>query len=76
MRDKTIELLKEISQKLSILIKLFLSERKMQVREKVKLLSQIDLSNKEIAKILDISTKHVAKEKSLLKKEREMNNNL
>jgi|GEM_PF-5293433 DNA-directed RNA polymerase specialized sigma subunit len=66
--EANIIFLEEINKKLSILIKLNLKDRKMSMREKVKLLSDFDLSNKEISKILDISEIYVRKEKSSIKK--------
>jgi DNA-directed RNA polymerase specialized sigma subunit len=68
--EANIIFLEEINKKLSILIKLNLKDRKMSMREKVKLLSDFDLSNKEISKILDISEIYVRKEKSSIKKTR------
>lgn len=67
-KDKLEQLLMEISRKLSILIRLSLKDEELTIKEGVKLLSQFDLSNKEISQILGISEKHVAKEKSLIKK--------
>jgi len=66
--EANIIFLEEINKKLSILIKLNLKDRKMSMREKVKLLLDFDLSNKEISKILDISEIYVRKEKSSIKK--------
>jgi DNA-directed RNA polymerase specialized sigma subunit len=66
--DRIGKMLEEISKKLSILIKLNLENKERSIREKVKLLSDFDLSNKDISMILDISEMHVSKEKSLLKK--------
>lgn len=71
MKNETEKLLGEISKKLSVLIKLFLIEKELTVREKIKLLAEFNFSNKEIANILGISEKHVSKEKSLLKKVKE-----
>ncbi len=62
------KIFKEISAKLSVLIFLNLKGKQLTIKEGVKLLSKFGLSNKDIAKILDISEKYVAKEKSLLKR--------
>lgn len=70
MKNKTEQIFKEISEKLSILIKLAFFEKELSIKDKVRFLSNFDISNQEISKILDISEKHVAKEKSLLKKDK------
>jgi len=62
------KIFKEMSGKLSVLISLSLEGKKLSIKDKVELLSKFDMSNKEIAKILNISEIHVAKEKSLIKK--------
>ena len=68
MEEKIEKILDEINRKLSILIKLNLKDKEMSIREKVKLLSDFELTNKEISMILDISEKYVSKEKSILRK--------
>ena len=62
----------EISNKLSVIISL-LNDIKQQVksqslRDAVAYFSKFKLSNKDISEILNISEKHVSKEKSLSKK--------
>ncbi|MEM5835325.1 MAG: hypothetical protein QXM11_02025 [Candidatus Aenigmatarchaeota archaeon] len=69
MKDEVQKLLKEISEKLSVLIKLLVVKEEWSIRDKIKFLSKFEISNREIAKILNISETYVAKEKSLLKKE-------
>jgi len=61
----------EISSKLNALILLAIinSPQSMSLKEKIKILSQSGVTNQEISKILNKSTVHVAKEKSLMKKE-------
>lgn len=69
MLDETSELLRKINSKLGTLIALQLIEEKPEkIREKVLLLTKLGLENQEIASILNISSHHVAKEKSLNKR--------
>ena len=67
----------EISNKLSVIISL-LNDIKQQVksqslRDAVAYFSKFKLSNKDISEILNISEKHVSKEKSLSKKKNDFN---
>jgi len=63
----------KIAQKLDVMIALLYDikeslSKESSVKEKVAYFIKKDLGNKEIAKILSISEKHVSKEKALLKK--------
>lgn len=62
----------ELSKKLSVIIALLndikFREDKAQIKEKIAYFVRFGLSNKDISEILNISEKHVSKEKSLLKK--------
>lgn len=62
----------EISNKLSVVISLLndikQQEKSQSLRDSVAYFSKFKLSNKDIAEILNISEKHVSKEKSLSKK--------
>lgn len=64
------EIFLDISSKLNALIILTIinSPQSMSLKEKINILSQSGIINKEISKILGISPIHVAKEKSLRKK--------
>ena len=64
------KIFKEISGKLSVLISLSLENKELLIKDKVELLSRFNITNKDIAKILNISEIHVAKEKSLIKRRR------
>ena len=62
-----------IENKLDVMISLLYDiketmSKKSSVKEKVGYFTKKGLSNKEVAKILGISEKHVSKEKALLKK--------
>lgn len=63
---------KEFSRKLNVIIALLSdikeSERQGTLKEKIAYFGKLSLSNREIAQILNISEKHVSKEKSLIKK--------
>jgi len=64
------DLLKEISQKLNVLIALQMVEEKPKnIKDKIKLLDELGASTLDIADILNISPNHAAKERSLLKKD-------
>jgi hypothetical protein len=71
------ELLESMDSKLSALILLSIinSPQSMSLKDKIKILSQNGITNQEISKILDISPFHVAKEKSLMKKKNDSNQN-
>lgn len=62
----------QVSRKLNVLISLVQDlkyrEFKSSLREKIAYFDRFDLKNKDIANILNISEKHVSKEKSLMKK--------
>ena len=62
----------ELSKKLSVVIALLndlkFRESKAQIKDKIAYFVRFGLNNKDISEILDISEKHVSKEKSLLKK--------
>jgi len=62
----------DISKKLNVVISLLndLKQRELKVslRDNVSYLNKFNLSNKDISEILNISEKHVSKEKSLSKK--------
>lgn len=62
------EILTSLNSKLSIIINLLMRKEKLNVKDKVALLENINISYKEASKILGISEKHYSKEKSLLKK--------
>lgn len=68
--DKDIlNILKKIDAKIGALIALQMVEDMPETnRNKIKLLSNLGLTNKEIASILNSSEKYIAKEKSLIKK--------
>ena len=68
MVAETEKTFKEINAKLSVLISLALGNKPKSIKEKVEFLSKLGVSNKDISRILNISEKHVAKEKSLIKK--------
>jgi len=62
-------IIREMNTKLGTLIALqMIEERPEKVSKRVTLLANLGLGNKEIASILNISEKHVAKEKSLAKR--------
>jgi len=64
------EIFESIDSKLNTLIILSIinSSQTMSLKEKIQIFSQAGMPNKEISKILGISPVHVAKEKSLMKK--------
>ena len=63
-----IEQLKKLNSKIDILIALQMIEDKpKQLKEKIKLLSDLRVETAEIASILRVKSGHVSKEKSLLK---------
>lgn len=69
MNEDSLKLLQEISQKLDILIALGLEEKsETKPQEKVKFLLAFDLTNQQIAKILDTSKHAIEVIKSRLKK--------
>ena len=64
------DLLKEISQKLNVLIALQMVEEKPKnIKDKIKLLDELGASTLDIADILNIRKNHEEKERSLLKKD-------
>lgn len=67
------KIFKEINAKLSVLINLSLEDKPDTIKGRIELLSKLGVSNKDIAKILNISEKHVSKEKSLIKKRSDKN---
>ena len=61
------------NKRLDVIISILLHPTKFQEannKRKIALLSDLDLDNQEIAKLLDVSSGLVSKEKSVLKKER------
>jgi len=63
------EQLKKLNSKLDILIALqMVDEKPKQLKEKIKLLSELGAETSEIASILRTKSGHVSKERSLLKK--------
>jgi DNA-binding NarL/FixJ family response regulator len=62
----------ELSKKLNVVIALLndikFREDKAQIKEKIAYFVRFGLNNRDVSEILDISEKHVSKEKSLLKK--------
>ena len=60
-----------INKRLDIIISIMMNPTKFQessTKEKISHLASLDLTNNEIAKILNISSNFVSKEKSVLKK--------
>ena len=68
MSEELTKFLREISQKLNILIALGLSKEKKKLSEKVKFLLDFGLTNQQIAEILGTSKGSVEVIKSRLKK--------
>lgn len=66
------EIFQEINSKLSVLISLSLMEKDINLRQRIIIMVNAGLKNLEIAKILGISQVYVAKEKSLAKKGKKM----
>ena len=68
MKENETEILKRIDSKLGALIGLeMIEDRPSTNRQKIKLLSGLGLSYNEIASILNVKPKYVAKEKTFLK---------
>jgi len=66
---EVIDQLKKLNSKIDILIALQMVEDKpKQLKEKIKLLSDLGVETAEIASILRTKSGHVSKERSLLKK--------
>ena len=63
----------ELEKKFNVIISLLndikFRENKASIKEKIAYFSRFKLSNRDISHILNISEKHVSKEKSLMKKE-------
>jgi hypothetical protein len=68
MPTETEAFLKEMDGKLDVIISLILAERPIAVKDKIVLLANFSIGNKDISRILGISESHVKKEKSLAKK--------
>jgi len=68
------ELFASLNSKLSIIINLLMRKEDINVKDKVALLENVNISYKEASKILGISEKHYSKEKSLLKRRSTKNN--
>ena len=66
--DKNEEISNKLNAIISILKDIKQQEKRMSLRDNVAYFSKFSLSNKDISEILDISEKHVSKEKSLTKK--------
>jgi len=65
----TENILRSIDIKIGALIALQMVEDKPETnRQKIKLLSELGLGNGDIASILNVSNKYIAKEKSLIKR--------
>lgn len=72
METKAVELLQEVSKKLSVVIALLANpvkpaEGKISARDQIALLNRYGLTSSEIASVLNKSPNYVSKELSLLK---------
>lgn len=69
MTQEIVEQLKKLNEKIDILIALQMVEEKpKQLKEKIRLLSDLGAETAEIASILRTKPGHVSKERSLMKK--------